>query len=144
MSSPPDRMAFAEERLAKIESLQHTLAEMQRELTTYRETLTRKLGVLQNNAVATMPAPRRDSKPLPVPARRDNKETQTMPAVRPENKPALARPESKPAAARPESRPQLARPESNPVAPRPEGNPQPVAAMPAAATSGEDEPGSEK
>src|SRR5262245_18065921 len=150
MSSPPDRMAFAEERLAKIESFQHTLAEMQRELTTYRETLTRKLGVLQNNAVATMPAPRRDSKPLPLPAlplpaRRDNKETQVMQTpARPESRPQLARPESKPGAARPESRPQPARPESNPVAARPESNPQPVAAMPAAAMPGDEEPGSEK
>jgi hypothetical protein len=64
-------MEYTEHRLAKVESLQHALAEMQRELTSYREALSRKLGVLQNNAVATMPAPKRDSKPLPI--KRDSK-----------------------------------------------------------------------
>ncbi|OAI55116.1 hypothetical protein AYO44_02970 [Planctomycetaceae bacterium SCGC AG-212-F19] len=65
-------MEYTEQRLAKVESLQRTLAEMQRELTTYREALSRKLGLLENNAVATTPPPRRDSKQVPV--RRDSKQ----------------------------------------------------------------------
>jgi hypothetical protein len=68
MSSPTDRIEYTEHRLAKIEALQQMLAEMQRELTGYREALARKLGILQNNAVATTPAPRRDSKQMARPA----------------------------------------------------------------------------
>jgi hypothetical protein len=111
MSSPTERLDQAQHRLAKIETLQQTLSNMQRELASYRDALNRKLGLLQNNEQATAPLPRRDSKPILTPMRRDSRPV-PRPPTPPTPPPAPTPSEDDPAAKR--------------AAPRRKGNPVPV------------------
>ena len=110
MSSPNDHVDQAERRLAKIEALQQTLANMQRELTSYRDALSRKLGLLQNNEQATAPPPH-DSKPILTPVRRDSRQMHRPTAAAP--------PAAQPADAEED-------PTAQRAAPRRKGNPVPV------------------
>jgi hypothetical protein len=64
MSSPQERLPETERRLARVEALRQILDDMHRELTAYRELLTRKLAVLQHQKEPAAPAvvvPKRDS-----------------------------------------------------------------------------------
>jgi len=139
MTGSPERMAETERRLATVESLQQTIELMKQELIAYRETLNRKLSVLQQPAPAppkpaapkssatpargTPLARKPDAEPKPT-VRGTTRRPATDPQVTPP--PPSRGPQRKVEAAPPAPPAASDKPEDLRAAPRRKGNPVPV------------------